>query len=411
MRVGRTPAPCRGVVVAANSSKLPPVPRVLATLSAALAGSATAQAQGDWDYAYLDYRESPVAANRSASGEAEERFRIRSHRLRNQWQRGDDQFTAETSIEFLSGASPWYVLPAADDQRPVQVMSGASIREQRQALSVGWQHQAEQGRVWGAQLGVSDEDDYRSYSLGGSGAWDSADRRWTWSLGGQYNSDELSPTDGGAPQFPQRVRQADRDGAAANTSLSYVLSPRSMIQLGVQWEHQRGFLSDPYKLVWVQSETRTIADARPDRRETLALSLRSRSHLGGRTALHLNVGASQDSWGVYAHSAELRLRHQPPLGLGWSTLLRWYSQSQADFYTPFLQQRSANGLASSDPRLSPFGAVMLGLSWRQQYSRWWWGGGVDVYDADGRYALEGVELEAPALLGYWNGFFRIGCDW
>nr|MBV6631239.1 DUF3570 domain-containing protein [Oceanococcus sp. HetDA_MAG_MS8] len=396
--------------MAASSAKLPPIPTVLASLSAALAGP-VAQAQSDWDYAYVDYREAPVAANRTASGQAEERFRIRSHRLRNQWQRGDDQFSADASVEFLSGASPWYVLPAADDQRPVQVMSGASIREQRQALSLGWQRQAGAGRLWGAQLGVSDEDDYRSYSVGGSAAWDSTHRRWTWSLGGQYNSDELFPTDGASAQFPQRIRRASRDGAAANSSLSYVLSPRSMLQLGVQWEHQRGFLSDPYKLVWVQNETRTIADARPERREILALSLRGRYHLGTRTALHLNLGASQDDWGIHAHSAELRLRQSPPQGLGWNMLLRWYSQSQADFYTPFLLRRRVDGIASSDPRLSPFGALMLGLSWRQQYSRWWWGGGMDVYQADGRYALEGVEQEAPALLGYWNGFLRIGRDW
>ena len=76
-----------------------------------------------------------------------------------------------------------------------------------------------------------------------------------------------------------------------------------------------------------------------------------------------------DDWGVRSDTAQLHLR--------WSLAnreryieptVRWYRQTAADFYTPFILDtaKPSTGYEASDSRLGPFHALTFGLKYAQK---------------------------------------------
>ncbi len=411
------PVAAVGAAVAATKRPASSAAQALRALRGAAAGLGAActlpgpAAAVEADFAWLRYDEGPVAAADAASGESESRFAIDSQRLRLAGEGARTRWQAGLTLESLSGASPWYAIPDAQDGRPLQVLSGASIREQRTALDVSLEHGRAGERRWQWQAGYSQEDDYRSAGLGLGLAWDSADRLWTHALAVHARDDQLRPTEGGSERYPERVRAADKRVLAVDASSEAVLSRRAVAQLALTLSREQGFLSDPYKLVWVASEANTAPDRRPRERDALALALRARYHLGGGQALHLEWAHSRDDWKLRSHTLSLRLQalagERGRVAFG----LRWYSQSQAAFYAPFFTTRPDSGEQSSDPRLAPFGALAVQLDLQRPLGDWRLGGGVEAYAADADYALREVAVEAPGLTRYWSAYLSLGRRW
>ena len=101
------------------------------------------------------------------------------------------------------------------------------------------------------------------------------------------------------------------------------------------YQNGSGFLSDPYKLVSIAGSN--FADRRPDSRNQIALMGRYRRHFSGvGGSLHLDYGFYVDDWGIDAHTLELAW-YQSLFGdvLTIVPSVRYYTQSQADFYAPF----------------------------------------------------------------------------
>src|SRR5690606_605587 len=128
-----------------------------------------------------------------------------------------------------------------------------------------------------------------------------------------------------------------------------------------------------------------------------------------KAALHADYRYYYDSWDIEAHTVELSW--QQMLGESWRITpgLRWYSQSQADFYAPYYQSLRGDGRASSDYRLSPYGAISLRLDIRKALAQdWEIGAGAEWYEASGDYAIGSVKIENPALVEYLIFSARIG---
>ncbi len=112
----------------------------LATLTAGalalpgLAGPAAAEGPSDRfgaDYNYSRYSEGRVPSSKVAVGSERGRYDIDMHQLRFAAPLAD-RFDLGLDIvhESMSGATPWYVIPG-DDGKPVQVMTGATVEDQR----------------------------------------------------------------------------------------------------------------------------------------------------------------------------------------------------------------------------------------------------------------------------------------
>lgn len=306
------------------------------------------------------------------------------------------RLTVDAQYETLSGASPWFIEPDENGE-PVQIMSGATIDEARGSLSVDFRHFGD-GREYAVSGGGSVEDDYRSIHLGADAHFELPDGQSSLSVGLGASSDTLEPTEGGSTRFPTRPVSEDKSSFEAVIGLGYIVSTQCVVQTGISLTRHSGYLSDPYKLVWVDGEVRQ--DLRPDERNALAWTTRLRYRLSEwATSLHLDYRFFDDSWGIYSHTVNLAAYKE----IGRLTVaprLRWYTQSQAKFYQPYFNEDSDDGYYSSDYRLSPYGAWTFGidLSWRlrEHVLR----ASISRYSAEAGIAAGQVQLENPGLVDF-----------
>jgi hypothetical protein len=386
---------------AAGSTK----PSLSALTAAALALPGFAQAQIQTDYMYARYAEADLARDKVA-GDTRERYEIDTHLFRVAAPVGDQAVVASFTYETLSGASPWWVQPDADG-RPVQIMSGASIREERADVQLTWALPLA-GIDWGLSVGYSKEDDYEATNGGVEFEYTPEGASYTVTGGIGYSYDRLTPTVGASST--DVIRKADKDSFSAYGGVSWILNAQTVLQTALSYGLHDGYLSDPYKRAFIVDAADTVRDSRPGERHQFSASAKLRHYLPQfAAALHADYRYYVDDWEIEAHTLELAW-HQI-LGDSWRITpgLRWYSQSQADFYAPFYQTRRGDGLAASDYRLSPYGAIALRLDARKALPQdWEIGAGIEWYEASGDYAIGSVRVENPGLVEYLNFSFRLG---
>ncbi len=376
--------------------------RALQTLSSVAlalpAYAAAPPAESSVDYHYFDYREADLAAARSASSQAVPRYAISGHKLLAETPLGPRYgLRADLTVESMSGASPWFVMPDARGE-PVQVMSGATIKDSRQDLQLSLSRY-DSRRSLGVSLGYSDEDDYQAAYLGLQAAFEPAASQTSFGFGLSYSDDRLQPTEGGSARFPERIVKASKDKLSLQASMTRILNRASVLQWGLAYSRASGYLSDPYKLVYVEGATR--ADARPDQRSMGSFFLRLRRHIKHvQAALHLDYRATRDDWEIQTHTLEGRWAHRLAENWRYHAGLRYYTQSQAAFYAPYFTARPADGRMSSDYRLSPYGALSALAQVSYQHQGLDLALGLEHYQADAAYALGRVGAQNPGLVEF-----------
>lgn len=264
--------------------------------------------------------------------------------------------------------------------------------------------------------GVSTERDYRSRFVNVGSRLDLNRKLTTLGLGLSHTRSETAATlDHDATPYitrsayraqiesvnGQQVLRGRREDWAGSLALTQVLGPSALFEAQLAHTHSRGYLANPYKVTSVifappaagaaprQGDLRALLEQRPDRRRQWSVATKLVLHHAPLdAALHLGWGHARDDWGVRAHRLEAEW-FQP---LGESLLLaprlRYYTQSAARFYSPYLVSPQAYRQVSigpdgqpvvtafdparlpahfsSDQRLSGFGSVALGLGLRWQ---------------------------------------------
>ncbi len=347
-----------------------------------------------FDYRFTHYDENALPKSQLLAGDPD-RYEINSHQLR--WVKNLDRsytLTVGYLHEAMSGSSPWYVIPGSAGQS-LQVMSGATIREQRDQFDLSISHTGEQ-YTHALAAGYSRENDYRAVYGSYSGKKEAEDALSAINWGFSYSDDEINPTD--AVEFG-RIESASRDSKSASLGMSQVLNRNAVLQVGATVTHQTGFLSDPYKLVLVGQQI--LPDQRPDERTQFAVSGRYRHYIEkGRAALRLDYRYFFDSWEVQAHTLELA--YVQPLGDAWELTpsLRYHAQQAAEFYAPYFRQAPQYEYWSSDYRLATFGALIyrLDVSWKN--SRLRASAGLELYDSEAGLSVFGNSQDTPGLVDF-----------
>lgn len=349
------------------------------------------------DYRYTQYREADVPADRMANGRATPRYEIDSHQFRAAGGVGEAYgLSADLTFETMSGASPWFVVPGPGG-RPQQVMSGASIEEKRTDLLLGLTR-SRGGQLGGIAVGHSEEEDYRATNASLRYERELADTVTTLSLGAGHSYDELRPTQG---SVTPNVDAADRTATSGFLGLSRVLGEVTAVQSTVNVTLHDGYLSDPYKQAWVNSLGNTVDDRRPTSRTQVSWLTRLRHFFRGPdAALHADYRYYHDDWEVDAHTVELAWHQRIGQNLRLVPGARWYSQSQAYFYQPYYNNARADGLASSDYRLSPYAAVSFSLDANVTIADWGANLRYEAYRSEPGAALGDVTLENPGLVEF-----------
>jgi len=293
--------------------------------------------------------------------------------------------------EVMSGSSPWYLLPGPGN-KPLEVLSGATIRDHRSAVTAALTHDNGGNDTRTFSASYSQERDYHATSLGAERTLP-LNSALTLGFGGSFSHDLLRPTDA---LLYGRVERAQKNTASVFGSLSWVLSKDAVIESGVQLNYQSGFLSDPYKLVVVGTALQD--DTRPDLRSEAAWLVRYRYAVNADAALHADARVAANSWGQ--HSLTLEASWYQRLRDGWQLIpgLRYYAQDSARFYAPFFATTNERYF-SDDYRLGGFGAVSLNLDVRKRFGQWELNAGAERYRATTGLALGGSDPN-PGVISY-----------
>lgn len=303
------------------------------------------------NYRFTEYQEAEQAASTTNTGLAVDRYDISIHQLAIVAPVADNiSLGLVASTETMSGASPWWVEPDADGNA-VQVMSGATISEEREDIGLSANFYRESSR-FGIGVSRSTENDYESLSININNTLSWNDKNTTLDLGFSFSDDTITPTQ---RAFTPRVIEEEKSSESYSIGLSQIVNKTLLVGAGVSYASYEGFLSDPYKRAYVVAGT--LADSRPDTKEQLSIDLKVRKYfVDAAGALHFDYGFYDNNWGVESQKISLGW-HQNFNSWQLSTSVRWYDQSAANFYENFYTQARADGYYASDYRLSSYGAV------------------------------------------------------
>ncbi len=281
-------------------------------------------------------------------------------------------FTSPSGKSFASRHT--YVTPAG--QLPVD----SSYKDQRVAFSGGWAYPLT--RTLRTMLGgkFSYEDDFDSVTASAGVAQDLNDKNTTLSFNAFDEFDSISPI-GGTPVARSDYAAFDKGGGSVSKNglgvvlgVTQIMTRRWIGELNLAVDRFKGYLNDPYKIVSVLGADGSTSgyeyENRPDQRVRKSAYLENRV-AGERWSSALSLRYMADDWQVHSTTALLsthlwfsnRERYFEPS-------VRWYHQSAASFYTPYIAETSAGvspEYASSDFRLSRFRALTYGIKYAQQF--------------------------------------------
>ena len=367
--------------------------------SNALADTPQERIQGDYSFSF--YAEDDLDAGKAVAGATTRRYEIQTHQMRLAAPVADRiDLSLDVMHETMSGASPWYVVPDTDGVTPLQVMTGATIEERRTDALLGGSFYFDQGKAT-LTGGISNERDYFAWNGGVSGERHFNEKNTTVSAGGGFSIDTIEPTD--AFSDPFRPAKEDKQSYSAFAGVSQVLGRGATVQSTVSYQHSTGFLSDPYKRVLVEGNP--IGDSRPDARNQFAWLTRYRQHvelLNG--SFHADYRFFIDDWNITSHTVDVAW-YQNLFGfLRVVPGFRYYTQSAAGFYAPWFVTAPGDGFASSDYRLSPYGAISYRIRAEAFFTTWRldWRAAIDYerYDSSGDFAIGKVAIENPGLVQF-----------
>lgn len=340
------------------------------------AGAQAAAAATELRYRISNYDEDRLSAP-LADGSAQ-RYQVDKQQFQLAHSLGDrDRVQIGLTREVMSGSSPWFNVPGPGG-KPQAIMSGATIHDERQEVSLAWTRSADDGRATTLSASWSGEDDYRALALGAERE-QRLGKALTLGYGFSYSLDDIEASDA---ELFGRVSDERKRVASAFASLAWVLDRDSVIQYGLQLTQSNGYLSDPYKLYYAGGPT--LPDARPEQRTQGAALVRYRQAFVDRNAaLHLDARWAQDSWGLRSQTLEAAWYQSLPREWKLIPNLRHYSQNSARFYAPYSRTRAeVMRFHSSDYRLSAFGAWSAGLEVRKSWAPVELVIGIDRYRAD-----------------------------
>jgi hypothetical protein len=292
--------------------------------------------------------------------------------------------SAGLGLDVMTGASPTgarassqvQTTTSASGQTSTTTSSAlptAHFSDIRGVLDLGWLSPL--GRLARSEAGghASREKDYQSLGVSERLSLDLLQRLVTISAGGSIDHDSVFPV-GGTPLglSPTRVvTSLEPQGKRVTTGtvgISRILTRRWMMSLDASRTVERGYLTEPYKIVSIVSPDSDVAvgsvsERRPENRDRRSLLASSVYHFAS-DVLYLSYRYYWDDWGLRSHTLDGRYRVDLPNQAFVQPHLRLYTQRAANFFTFGLPEgEPLPGFASSDQRLGPMNGVTLGATY------------------------------------------------
>ncbi|HVC01812.1 MAG TPA: DUF3570 domain-containing protein [Steroidobacteraceae bacterium] len=307
---------------------------------------------------------------------------------------GDGQtLSFNATFDVLSGASPNGALTSHSPQTfaspsgkavhayttaPGQLPVDPHYKDSRIAVGGNWT--VPLTRVQRVTVGgkLSDEHDFLSATVSASIARDFNEKNTTLSLGIDDEYDSLRPI-GGAPvpgsnfALLRKTQGKTKDGAGVLLGVTQVMNRNWLTEFNFSVDRFTGYLNDPYKITSIidgaGNTTGYEYESRPDQRVRKSVYWENRVAGSSPLSAALSLRYMSDDWGIRSDTAQLHVR--------WTfsnrkryiePTVRWYRQTAADFYTPFILNTAQPtiGYEASDSRLGPFRAMTYGIKFAQK---------------------------------------------
>jgi len=296
--------------------------------------------------------------------------------------------TFRITADVLTGASASGVAPALFPQTfttpsglgTYHIDAGTTpldptFHDTRIAASAGWLRGV--GKRGELDLGLSASNEYDYLHTGANARYSLGlnQRNTTLGFGFAFAADSVSPVGGAPVPFAPMLPPGETGNKAGSDSktvldaligVTQVLGKQTVAELNYSYSRSSGYLTDPYKLLSVidpgtGDPESYLFESRPDQRTKQSVYAQVKHHFG-RPIGDLSYRYMTDDWGVASHTVEMHWRQ--PLRAGWYVQphLRWYTQTAADFSTPYLLGGAPlPDHASADYRLGALDDITLGL--------------------------------------------------
>jgi hypothetical protein len=313
----------------------------------------------------------------------------------------DRSLTLGLTVDALTGATPngglqqntaqTFTRPSGESTFSVPANTlplDDSFLDTRVALNGTWQQPI--GRLYQFSVGASASNEYDYLHLGVNTklSRDFNKRNTTVSAGLAFSSDTVSAV-GGIPDplslmldeddVGDRLEEQDKEIVDLVLGVTQVISRNLVVQANYSFSDGSGYMNDPYKIVSVVNGVtgdvvplvpspggdspshRYLFESRPDSRTKHSFYGQAKYYMGGKV-LDASYRYMTDDWEIDSHTVDLRLRF--PMGDRHylEPHLRFYTQTDAEFYQiGIVDGAPLPAYASNDYRLGSFDAITAGL--------------------------------------------------
>lgn len=245
------------------------------------------------------------------------------------------------------------------------------FKDHRGAFSFGWSQPVGGISEVGFGGSYSREQDYQSITSNVSVAQNFNSNNTTLNLSLNTELDSSFPYGGVPTPFSQMSPDWKKTSTKQKTQLGFVfgitqiLTRRWITQLNYSFDAQSGYLNDPYRILSlvdpVTGEPNSyLYEKRPDQRTTQSIFWDNKIDFDPAIT-ELSFRYFKDNWGITSKTAELSERFNIGRSFYLEPNVRWYQQSAANFYHPYLVAGgSLPPYATSDYRLGKFQALTYG---------------------------------------------------
>ena len=247
------------------------------------------------------------------------------------------------------------------------VTTASPYTEEREQLSLGMDY-LRGNTTMSVSITNSEESDFTSDSYRFSVSQDMFGDLTTLTLAYSLGDDEVRRSDDDT-----FVRDADRQ--FYSVGLTQIVTRNLIMGLSVETITDEGFLNNPYRTVRYVDATSPVGysyepELYPNTRTSTAVGIRARYYLPYRAAIQGEYRFFTDTWGIISHTGAISYTH--PWGpFTFTGKYRFYTQSQADFYSDLFPRSEATNFRGRDKELSEFVSQTFRLQASYELFREW----------------------------------------
>jgi hypothetical protein len=299
---------------------------------------------------------------------------------------GDEEsLSFKLVLDSLTGASATGAVPSTQVQTFIRPSGNGTytvdpndtplddtFKDTRVSFGMNWEKPIDRNNRRNLGFNVSAEYDFTSVSANALWDHDTNQKNTTYSAGINVEYDYIDPV-GGAPEGLTSMTAQDKNDDDDRTiidllfGVTQVIDKTSLFQVNLSLSESDGYLTDPYKFVSiVDSVTGEPVDQlfenRPDSRSRQSLFGKYKKMFTNKDILTASYRYMTDDWGIDSHTFDVTYRFRFNSGYFIQPHLRWYTQTEADFYYYFRRDdQRVPGDASADYRLGDMDAVTYGF--------------------------------------------------